>query len=246
MTAAAETGGAAVSDIRLIGRAVAAPEVLSAVHGDRTILLDLRTERYLGLDEVGTAVWALVVQAGPDGVGLPAVVDLLAAEFDAPRAVLERDVGALLDRLRREGLIEGLAPGAAAPAPKVPSGVRCALTLVAAVLALRALGLRRSLAVARRLARRVPAVAVPAPEYLAGVVRKVDTAAAFFPGRALCLEQSLALYSVLRWAGVSVRLLLGAQPYPFTAHAWVEYQGEPVGESRDRVGKFVPFDGLGV
>ncbi|MBA3497315.1 MAG: lasso peptide biosynthesis B2 protein, partial [Gemmatimonadales bacterium] len=102
------------------------------------------------------------------------------------------------------------------------------------------------LAVARRLGRRVPAVAVPTPAYLAAVVRRVDTAAAFFPGRALCLEQSLALYAVLRWAGVGVRLLLGAQPYPFTAHAWVEYEGEPVGESRDRVGKFVPFEGLGV
>lgn len=246
MTATAELGGAAVSDTRLMGRAVAAPEVLSAVHGDRAILLDLRTERFLGLDEVGTAVWSLVAEAGQDGVALPAIVDLLEAEFDAPRAVLERDIGTLLDRFRREGLVEGLAPGANAALPKAVLWLRCALTLVAAVLAVRVFGLRRTLTLARRRARSVPATAVPTPEYLAGVVRQVDTAAAFFPGRALCLEQSLALYAVLRWAGVDVRLLLGAQPYPFTAHAWVEYRREPVGESSDRVGRFVPFEGLGV
>jgi hypothetical protein len=246
MTAPAEPTGTAVPETRLVGRVVAAPEVLCAVHGDRTILLDLRTERYLGLDEVGTAVWSLVVQAGTDGVPVPAVVDMLSVEFDAPRTVLERDVGALLDRLRREGLVEGLALGASAPAPRIPSVSRCALALLTAVLALRALGLRRSLAMARWLSRREPAVAMPTAGYLAGVVRTVDTAAAFFPGRALCLEQSLALYAVLRWAGVGVSLVLGAQPYPFSAHAWVEYQGEPVGESRDRVGRFVPFEGLGV
>lgn len=246
MTVLSEPTGTSASATLLVGRAVAAPEVLSAVHGDRTILLDLRTERYLGLDEVGTVVWSLVVEAGADGVPVSAIVDLLSAEFDAPRMVLERDVAALLDRLRREGLVEGVAPGASPPAPRIPSALRCALTLVVAVLALRALGLRRSLAMARRFAYRMPAVALPTAEYLAGVVRKVDTAAAFFPGRALCLEQSLALFAVLRWAGVAARLLLGAQPYPFSAHAWVEYLGKPVGESRDGVGRFVPFEGLGV
>jgi hypothetical protein len=68
-------------------------------------------------------------------------------------------------------------------------------------------------------------------------------AAAFIPGRALCLEQSLALYVCLRRAGVAVGLRLGVQPYPFAAHAWVEYKGEPVGESWDRVGRFVAFSG---
>jgi hypothetical protein len=237
---------AATARIGLVGRPVAAPEVLSAVHGDRTILLDLRTERYLGLDEVGSAVWALVAEAGEDGAAIPAVLDALAAEFSAPRAVLERDLGALLERLRQDGVVEGVAPGVVAPPPRATSALRCSLTLVGAVIALRMLGLRRSLALARRLARRTMAVAAPTPEFLAGVVRRVDTTAAFFPGRALCLEQSLALYVVLRGAGVAVRFLLGAQPYPFTAHAWVEYQGEPVGESYDRVGKFVPFEGLGL
>lgn len=125
-----------------------------------------------------------------------------------------------------------------------PSWVACTLALVGATAALRLLGLRRSIAIARRLGSRKPMLVEPSPDFLAMVVRRVDTAAVFFPGRALCLEQSLALYVCLRRAGVPVDLRIGVQPYPFTAHAWVEYLGEPVGESHDRVGKFVPFDDL--
>ena len=44
--------------------------------------------------------------------------------------------------------------------------------------------------------------------------------------------------------GVPVQLRIGAQPYPFAAHAWVEHRGEPVGSSYDVVGKFVPFEHL--
>lgn len=243
----ASSSAPAEAGFELVGRPVAAPEVLSAVHGDRTILLDLRTEHFLGLDEVGTIVWAEVVQGGRAGVLLPELLDALAVAFDAPRGVLARDLGTLLDRLSREGVVEGVARGECAPRPGLtPSAVRCVLTLIGVVIGLRLLGLRRSLAAARRLVRAVPPVVIPNADFLTQTVRKVDTAAAFFPWRALCLEQSFALFILLRRAGVPVRLRIGVQPYPFAAHAWVEYQGEPVGESYDRVGKFVPFGGLEV
>ena len=35
-----------------------APEVMTAEHEGRVVLLDGRQERYFGLDEVGTAVWS--------------------------------------------------------------------------------------------------------------------------------------------------------------------------------------------
>jgi hypothetical protein len=230
----------------VFGRPVLARDVLSLVHGGYAVLLDLRTERYLVLDEVGAYVWALIVQAGDDGLSLPAAVESLAGEFDAPQAVLERDIGALIDQLRRLGVVQGVARSCVESGRKPPSALQCALSLTGAVIALRVLGLRRSTAIARRLAGGVPTVVVPTLEFLASVVDRMNTAAAFFPGRALCLEQSLALFVVLRRAGVGVRLRIGAQPFPFAAHAWVEYEGKPVGEGDDRVGKFVPFEGLGV
>jgi hypothetical protein len=232
--------------LRILGRPVAAPEVLSVEHGDHTVLLDLRRERYLVLDEVGTYVWARIVQSGSNGVSLHALVEALAGEFDAPHSTLMRDVDSLLDELSRKGVVEGVARGRVRVRPRVPSVLRCVITLAGVVLALRVLRLRRSIAIGRRLVCRVPTTIVPTPEFLARVVRGVDTAAAFFPGRALCLEQSFTLYLVLRWAGVAARLRIGAQPFPFAAHAWVECQGSPVGESYDRVSKFVPFEGLGL
>jgi hypothetical protein len=36
-------------------------------------------------------------------------------------------------------------------------------------------------------------------------------------------------------------LRLGVQPYPFSAHAWVELDGEPVGDSPDSIALFRPL-----
>jgi len=230
--------------VDLMERLMVAPEILRAVHGDRTILLDLRAERYLGLDEVGTAVWDLIARSGECGITLPQVVEAIEAEFAAPRALLETELGSLLDRLRRDRVVQCVKTDETSRPSRPPSTVRCSLTLLGAVLALRLLGLRRSLGLARRLSHHVRPAQVPTPEFMSQVVRRVDVAAAFFPGRALCLEQAFALHLLLRQVGVAARLRIGVQPYPFAAHAWVEYEGEPVGESYDQVGRFVPFDGL--
>lgn len=247
-----------VTDSDPTGPFVASPFVRSALHGDRTILLDLQHERYYGLDEVGTRVWALLGES----VGVPAIIARLGEEYDVPREQLETDVTEVLRYLsdlkviiparfkqNRVHIVSAANSEVSCTSLRrlrAPSGLSCALALVGATIALRVLGLRRSLALAQQLARRPPAGQTPGPELLANVVRKVDTAAAFFPGRALCLEQSLALYLCLRLAGVQAELRIGVQPYPFTAHAWVEYRGEAVGESYDRVGKFVSFGDLEV
>jgi hypothetical protein len=217
---------------------VRAPHVRSVVHGDRTVLLDLRRERYYSLDEVGTRVWELL----GDGADVSTIVTRIGEEFDAPIEQITTDMQALLQRLADDWRV--IVPVRSPLPAREPSGVVCALTLAATAIALRALGLRRSLALAGRLGRRARPAAEPTPEMLANVARKVDTAAAFFPGRALCLEQSLALYTCLRRSGILADLRIGAQPYPFAAHAWVEYRGELVGTSYDNVSKFVPFDNL--
>jgi transglutaminase-like putative cysteine protease len=55
-------------------------------------------------------------------------------------------------------------------------------------------------------------------------------AGALYLGRAKCLEQSLALYYLLRRQGVAVAYCQGVQPYPFRAHAWVEYRGQVIND----------------
>jgi hypothetical protein len=215
-----------------------APDVRSVTHGDRTVLLDLRREKYYSLDGVGTLVWAML----GENADTPSIAARLAEEFDAPAERIAADVDTLLRQLADDWNV--IVPVMPLSPPAEPSAFSCALTLLMVAFWLRVAGLRRTLTAADWLGRRARPAAEPSPEFLVGVVRKVATAAAFFPGRALCLEQSIALYLELRRSGVPARLRIGAQPYPFAAHAWVEYGGELVGTSYDQVSKFVPFDRL--
>ena len=70
--------------------------------GEQIILADLQSGRYLGLDEVGTAVWTLIEQRATRG----AIVDRVHADYDVARDVLERDVDRLLDDLLQRRLVE--------------------------------------------------------------------------------------------------------------------------------------------
>lgn len=129
---------------------------------------------------------------------------------------------------------------------RVPHPVMCGMLVAASDLALRTLGLRRSVALARRLARRqrFEKTGWDRPLVLE-TARRVATAAAFYPGRAQCLEQSLALFVLLRRRGIAADLKIGVKPFPFTAHAWVEHEGHAVNEVDDFVANLAPFPTLG-
>lgn len=128
---------------------------------------------------------------------------------------------------------------------RAPHVVTCMLLLLAADLSLKGLGLRRSVRLARWLARPAAASRSDARPFVIDSARRVATAAAFYPGRAQCLEQSLALFLLLRRRGVPVDLRIGVQPFPFVAHAWIEHEGKPVNEHEDFVMRLAPFPSLG-
>ena len=65
------------------------------------VLLDLASERYFGLDPVGTRIWALLDQGQP----LQQVLDALCDEYDAPRERLQEDLLALVAELSEAGLV---------------------------------------------------------------------------------------------------------------------------------------------
>jgi hypothetical protein len=66
----------------------------------QSVLLNLATGMYFGLDAVGTHVWQF---AAADG-SLRAVHDRLVAEYDAEPAAIERDLLALAETLVAKGL----------------------------------------------------------------------------------------------------------------------------------------------
>ena len=76
-------------------------DVLFQEVGGETVLLDLGSEQYFGLDAVGTRIWQLL----GEGAGAQTVVETLMAEYDVEREILVADLSSLLDQLAKAGLI---------------------------------------------------------------------------------------------------------------------------------------------
>src|SRR5437870_5351580 len=78
-----------------------APNVIFQEVEGEAVLLNLDTERYYGLDVVGTRVWQLLVDHGD----IDTIIARLLAEFDVAEPVLRGDIMTLLDSLVAAGLI---------------------------------------------------------------------------------------------------------------------------------------------
>lgn len=74
----------------------------------------------------------------------------------------------------------------------------------------------------------------------------VDRALAVLPGDRGCLVRATALRRRLHEAGLHATVRVGVRRTAgaFDAHAWVEVDGEPVGEPLAHVASFVPLDGV--
>ena len=77
-------------------------DVLFQEVSGETVLLDLASEQYFGLDEVGTRIWALL----NEGRSVGEMVEALLGEYAVGREQLEADVRELLGALMDAGLIE--------------------------------------------------------------------------------------------------------------------------------------------
>ena len=75
--------------------------VLAQEVAGESVLLDLNSENYFGLDAVGTRVWQLL-NDGQDRAGM---IGILLDEYEVEREVLEKDIAELLDGLNEAGLI---------------------------------------------------------------------------------------------------------------------------------------------
>ena len=98
-------------DITLETRVAVSPDVLLQEVAGESILLDLNSESYFGLDAIGTRIWRLVEQDGH----LKAVHSALLTEFDVDAARLELDLKELIGRLVEVGLVNVEAAGASEP-----------------------------------------------------------------------------------------------------------------------------------
>ena len=66
------------------------------------VLLDMESENYFGLDEVGTAIW----QAMQEKETLKEVFELLLEQYEVESDVLEKDLIGFVNKLVESGLVE--------------------------------------------------------------------------------------------------------------------------------------------
>ncbi len=77
------------------------PEAMARQVGDETVILDLASGNYFGLDAVGARIWQLI----GEGQNLESVCQILLAEYDVSRDVAERDLLSLMEELKSRGLL---------------------------------------------------------------------------------------------------------------------------------------------
>jgi hypothetical protein len=69
--------------------------------GEESVVLDLKSGRYLSIDPVGSVIWKVLASGGTPEVAVHHVLD----EFDAEEAVVRTDIQAFVDELLRLELI---------------------------------------------------------------------------------------------------------------------------------------------
>jgi hypothetical protein len=87
-------------------RFVVNPSVVFRELDGETVLLNLDSGVYFGLDAVGTRVWTLLLEHGTTGP----VCAQMEREYVVERQELERDVQRLVRELRQKGLLVAAGP----------------------------------------------------------------------------------------------------------------------------------------
>lgn len=92
--------------LTLAFRAIPDDAVVARELEGETVLLNLDTGIYFGLDVIGTRIWRLIGA----GESLDRVLAALLAEYDVDAAPLERDLLDFIDQLQGRGLVTVTGP----------------------------------------------------------------------------------------------------------------------------------------
>jgi len=94
-----------------VGVAVA-PDVMFRTVGEESVLLNLTSELYMGLDPVGTRMWGVLM----DAPSVQSAFETLLGEYEVEPGQLREDLQEFLGKLKENGLIEIRASESAAGA----------------------------------------------------------------------------------------------------------------------------------
>ena len=77
------------------------PDVISQEVSGETVLLDLNSENYFGLDEIGTRIWQLIESSG----NLQEIYDTMLSEYEVEADQLLEDMEQLVVDIEKAGLV---------------------------------------------------------------------------------------------------------------------------------------------
>lgn len=228
-----------------------ASDVLWCAIDETSIVLCLDTNTFHHFNKSAALIWAHITQ----GADHRELVQRLSERFPTvPVLTLERDVSNVLEGLAERSLIttESAARGLVQdwlsakpravdgnPVTRMPATLMVVTMLVLIRASILLLGLRSTLSWLARLDSN--SVRPLRKADLIASARAVAFAAPLSPLRAECLERALCLLWALRKRGGAVSLHFGVRPHPFSAHAWLETDGEPLNDHPEHVKTFVPL-----
>jgi Transglutaminase-like superfamily/Coenzyme PQQ synthesis protein D (PqqD) len=224
-----------------------APHVYAIVYEDQQVILDLHSGVFLGLNEVSTIMWRLLVEREmtPQAVG-----DAIREQYNVDAAQAHADVETFIEEMQRKQVLlqrnDSYEPGILSRRQLV-ARYRLVDRLLPLLGILRCIGLKRwetlewveawiTLRSAawwlehRGLHPFVLQLATipthrcvgPADGELQRLVTHMISASRWQPFRTACLHQYLALCWMLRRRGVLAHVVIGVELFPFFAHAWLK------------------------
>ncbi len=236
-------------DLELIGSP--SDSVRAIETHDGAALLDIQHGICLSMNAVGIEVWRAINTNNT----LDEIVERLTNKFQCvPRLQIEGDIRHFIAELKLQGLLEASLeqksrrrlPEIAAWLMRMHSRVKTisregavglkAVTVQAllGLLAFDMFGLGSNFSEICTIVRRWPTnLSTNNSDMVDTVCRAVDYACVWYPKRVLCLQRSVVTACLLRHYGIAAQMVLGAQKFPFKAHAWTEVDGRAVNERRE-------------
>lgn len=77
-------------------------QVLVRTFQDESVLLNLASECYHGLDDIGTRMWQALIQSE----NIQAAYETLLSEYEVDEVTLKNDLGEFIETLAERGLVE--------------------------------------------------------------------------------------------------------------------------------------------
>ncbi|AFY57877.1 Coenzyme PQQ synthesis protein D (PqqD) [Rivularia sp. PCC 7116] len=91
-----------MSQFSLEQKILTAPNVLAQDLAGESVLLNIKTEQYFSLDDIGTRMWQTLIEKD----SIQSAIDALQVEYQVEPELLQKDVKNLIEELLANELVE--------------------------------------------------------------------------------------------------------------------------------------------